>query len=71
MLRLAKIIVIYPAQANGAGRNHHVASVAQGKLFHERCLAVHKRNVVHAPLPSRHPLKPLCAKPQTKREPVR
>jgi hypothetical protein len=50
------ILCVFPDGASGEGRNHRVASIAQGKRFLERWVAVHERTVMQAPQPSRQPM---------------
>jgi len=50
------ILSVFPNGASGEGRNHRVASIAQGKRFLERWLAVHEAKVTSASRPSGQPL---------------
>jgi hypothetical protein len=50
------ILSVFPSGASGEGRNHRVASIAQGKRFLERWVAAREQTIMSAPAPSRQPM---------------
>lgn len=52
------MLCLYPSGASGEGRNHRVASIAQGKRFLERWATAHEHLVTHSHGTTGQPLWP-------------
>jgi hypothetical protein len=51
------ILSVFSNGASGEGRNHRVASIAQGKRFLDRWVAAHEGVIASAPAHSRQPMR--------------